>query len=53
MHLIVHADAGLVRLQRVREAADLQHQQVDRIQDLLAVNHPVSQTLQLSVAYRA
>lgn len=53
MHLVVDADAGLVSLQCVGEAADLQHQQVDRLQHLLAVNHAVGQTLQLAVADRA
>lgn len=51
--LIVDADARLVCLQGIREAADLQDQQVHGIQDFLAVHHSVSQTLQLSVAHRA
>lgn len=53
MHLVVDADARLASLQRVGEAADLQHQQVDRLQHLLAVDHTVSQALQLAVAHRA
>lgn len=53
MNLVVDADAGLVGLQGVGEAADLQDQQVHGIQDFLAVHHPISQTLQLPVAHRA
>lgn len=53
VNFIVDADPGLVGLQGVREAADLQNQEVHGVQDFLAVHHPVSQTLQLSVAHRA
>lgn len=53
MNFVVDADAGLAGLQCVREAADLQDQEVHGIQDFLAVHHPVSQTLQLAVAHRA
>ena len=51
VHLVVDADAGLACLQGVGEAADLQHQQVDRLQHLLAVDHAVGQALQLAVAH--
>lgn len=53
VNFIVDADPGLVGLQGVREAADLQNQEVHGIQDFLAVHHPVSQTLQLSMAHWA
>ena len=53
VHLVVDADAGLARLQRVGEAADLQHQQVHGLQHLLAVDHPVGQALQLAMAHGA
>lgn len=53
MHFVVDADAGLVGLQRVGEAADLQDQEVQGIQDFLAVDHAVGQTLQLAVAHGA
>lgn len=53
MNFVVGADAGLAGLQRVREAADLQDQEVHSIEDFLAVYHPVGQTLQLPVAHRA
>lgn len=53
MDFVLDADAGLAGLQRVRETADLQHQEVHGIEDFLTVHHPVSQTLQLAVAHRA
>lgn len=53
VNFVVDADAGLVGLQCVWEAADLQHQEVHGIQNFLAVYHPVSQSLQLAVAHRA
>lgn len=53
VNLILNADAGLVGLQCVWEAADLQDKQVHGVQDFLTVHHSVSQTLQLPVAHRA
>lgn len=53
MNLVGDADAGLPRLQGVREAANLKDQEVQGLKDLLAVHHSISQTLQLSVAHRA
>lgn len=53
MNFIVDADAGLAGLQSVREAADLQDNEVHGIEDFLAVHHSVSQTLQLTMAHRA
>lgn len=41
MHFIVDADAGLAGLEHVWKAADLQDQQVDGIQDFLAVYNTV------------
>lgn len=41
MDFIVDADAGLARLQYVREGADLQDQEVDGTKDFLAVNDAV------------
>lgn len=41
MDIIVDADAGLARLQYVRKGADLQDQEVDGIEDFLAVNDAV------------
>lgn len=41
MDFIVGADAGLARLQYVRKGADLQDQEVDGIEDFLAVNDAV------------
>lgn len=41
MDLIVDADAGLARLQHVWKGADLQDQEVDGIENFLAVNDAV------------
>lgn len=41
MNFIVDADAGLASLQHIRKGADLQDQEVDGIEDFLAVNHAV------------
>lgn len=43
--LIAVADPGLLGLQRVREGADLEHQEVESFQNFSAINDSISQSM--------
>lgn len=45
MYLIARADPGLLRLQGIRERADLKNKEVECFKHLPAINNSISQTM--------